>query len=124
MTKFNVSSNLARCSFKDHLIGWNTIIIVLENILFIDESDFQRKMVKNEIGLLHRKITIAKRLRCFSIYDSFSFWFWGEADGKLPFGSVDDLSFSCILVSPCPRRFLRSLRILLFKTLTLRFPDS
>ena len=85
MTKFNVSSNLARCSFKDHLIGWNIIIIVLENIVFIDESDFQRKVVENEISLLHRKITIAKRLRCFSIYDSFSFWFWGEADGELPF---------------------------------------
>ena len=90
MTKFNVSSNLARCSFKNHFIGGNIIIIVLENIVFIDESDFQRKMVENEIGLLHRKITIAKRLSRFSIYDSFSFWFWSEADGELPFGSVNN----------------------------------
>ena len=40
MTKFNVSSNLAWCSFKNHFIGKNIIIIVLEDIVFIDESDF------------------------------------------------------------------------------------
>ena len=58
MAKFNVSSNLARCSFKNHFIGGNIIIIVLEDIVFINESDFQRKMIEDEIGLLHRKITI------------------------------------------------------------------
>ena len=99
MTKFNVSSNLARCSFKNHFIGGNIIIIVLEDIVFIDESDFQRKMIEDEIGLLHGKITIAKRLRCFSIYDSFSFWFWGEADGKLPFWGINNSGIARMFVS-------------------------
>ena len=124
MTKFNVSSNLARCSFKNHFIGGNIIIIVLEDIVFIDESDFQRKMIEDEIGLLHRKITIAKRLRCFSIYDSFSFWFWGEADGKLSFRGINNSGIARMFVSAQTRLFLQCLRIVFLKTLTLRFPNG
>lgn len=105
MTKFNISSNLARCSFKDHLIRRDIIIVVLENIIFINKSDFQREMIKNEISLFNRKVTITKWLSGFSVCDRFIFWFWREGDSELTLRSVDDSSIFGIFLSPCPRLF-------------------
>ncbi len=62
-------------------------------------------MIKNEISLFNRKVTITKWLSGFSVCDRFIFWFWREGDSELTLRSVDDSSIFGIFLSPCPRLF-------------------
>ena len=52
MAKFNIAPDLGRCPFENHLISWRIVIVILENIVFIDKGNLHGEVIEDEISLL------------------------------------------------------------------------
>ncbi|CIV66857.1 Uncharacterised protein [Streptococcus pneumoniae] len=52
MTEFDIAPDLGRRPFENHLISWRIVIVILENIIFIDKGNLHREVIEDEIGLL------------------------------------------------------------------------
>ena len=61
MTKFNIAPDLGWRPFENHLISRRIVIVILENIVFIDKGNLHREVIEDEISLLDWKIAIAKK---------------------------------------------------------------
>ncbi|CJH06291.1 Uncharacterised protein [Streptococcus pneumoniae] len=52
MAEFDIAPDLRRRPFENHLISWRIVIVILENIIFIDKGNLHREVIEDEIGLL------------------------------------------------------------------------
>ena len=53
MAEFNIASDLGRRPFENHLISWRIIIVILENVVFIDKGNLHGEMIEDEVCLLN-----------------------------------------------------------------------
>ena len=90
MAEFNIAPDLGWRPFENHLISWRIVIVILENIVFIDKGNLHREVIEDEVGLLDGEIAIPKSLLTMTVQHRFLF-LRGKGNSKLAFRRIDDL---------------------------------